>query len=189
VLVIYPLLALVSGWILAELWQWAAAGELRRFRRLLLISLILWQALGYVRIHPHHLGYFNAFAGDEPGEILVDSDLDWGQDLLALEDIFHHSPVKRLHIAYFGTARVCRHGLPRLAWLPPHRQVTGWIAISEMYYRGLRTRMYRNPCQPRTAYAVRQRGREGYAWLDRYRPLMRAGRSIRIYYIPEHASP
>ena len=30
---------------------------------------------------PDHLAYFNVLAGAEPEHLLVDSDLDWGQDV------------------------------------------------------------------------------------------------------------
>jgi hypothetical protein len=182
VLLVMPLMSVVAGWTVARLWE---QSTLRSLRRGLLVVLVAWQLVGFVRTHPHHVAYFNSLAGDEPGRILVDSDLDWGQDLLALEDLLGHSPIRHLHVAYFGTAMVCRHSLPKMTWLVPGRRVTGWVAISEMYYRGMRSRMFRNPCNPRSAYAVGQRGRQGYAWLDRYTPVLRAGRSIRIYYIPE----
>ena len=34
--------------------------------------------------HPDYLPYFNALAGSNPERIVVDSDLDWGQDLKRL---------------------------------------------------------------------------------------------------------
>jgi hypothetical protein len=40
-----------------------------------------------LRVHPNYLGYFNELAGGPSGgwRYLVDSNLDWGQDLRALK--------------------------------------------------------------------------------------------------------
>ena len=34
--------------------------------------------------HPDYLAYFNEVAGDKPEAMLIDSDLDWGQDIMFL---------------------------------------------------------------------------------------------------------
>ena len=44
------------------------------------VVLLLWMAISGAAHHPDYLSYFNEFAGSEPARILVDSDLDWGQD-------------------------------------------------------------------------------------------------------------
>src|ERR1017187_6171661 len=44
------------------------------------VVLLLWTAIAGAVCHPDYLSYFNEFAGSEPARILVDSDLDWGQD-------------------------------------------------------------------------------------------------------------
>jgi 4-amino-4-deoxy-L-arabinose transferase-like glycosyltransferase len=44
------------------------------------VALLLWLAISGAISHPDYLSYFNAFAGHDPARILVDSDLDWGQD-------------------------------------------------------------------------------------------------------------
>lgn len=95
------------------------------------------------------LGYFNALAARDPGGVVLDSDLDWGQDLFALRDELRARNVERLSIAYFGMTRACEHGLPKLLPLRPGKPATGWIASSEQFYRH---RNYfgflMNPCDP-----------------------------------------
>jgi hypothetical protein len=59
-----------------------------------------------LRSHPHHLPYFNELAGGASGGRfhLLDSNLDWGQDLYlvqAREQQPH--PSGKLRLAYFGT--------------------------------------------------------------------------------------
>ena len=49
-----------------------------------LIALLLWQVSTLWRAYPDYLPYFNETVR-EPRRVLVDSDLDWGQDLRRLE--------------------------------------------------------------------------------------------------------
>jgi len=52
--------------------------------------------------------------------------------------------------------------------LPPHQTTTGWIAIS---FLCLKVGELGDPI-------------DSYAWLERYKPVVRVGRSILLYYIP-----
>jgi len=132
-----------------------------------------------VRARPDYVAWFNPLAGDEPGRVLVDSDLDWGQDVLQLRDFFAGRDISELHIAYFGNVRICEAGLPPLRWLPPDEPVRGWIAISEMYFRGHWRKVYTDPCE--RWQGTFHRSTDGYAWLRAHEPVARAGGSIRIY--------
>ena len=49
-------------------------------RQTVAIGVVLWMAIAGVVCHPDYLSYFNEFAGRRPARILVDSNLDWGQD-------------------------------------------------------------------------------------------------------------
>lgn len=46
--------------------------------------LFLWYAGSSLLSHPDYLPYFNELAGSHPEKIVVDSDLDWGQDIKRL---------------------------------------------------------------------------------------------------------
>ncbi len=77
-LFVFPALALVAGAALAP-----AAGRGRALAAGAVLSL---QIVECVRVAPHPLAFFNALAGG-PGNgrtLLVDSNLDWGQDLARL---------------------------------------------------------------------------------------------------------
>jgi hypothetical protein len=52
-----------------------------------LTPLLLWLAIEAGRIHPHYLAYFNQLVGgpSQGYRHLVDSNLDWGQDILGLK--------------------------------------------------------------------------------------------------------
>jgi hypothetical protein len=46
--------------------------------------LPLWFIVSGALQHPNYLAYFNELVGDKPEKIIVDSNLDWGQDTLRL---------------------------------------------------------------------------------------------------------
>ncbi|HUD71270.1 MAG TPA: hypothetical protein VMQ62_04845, partial [Dongiaceae bacterium] len=70
-------------------------------------------ALGTIRNHPDHLAYFNRFAGGPEGgyRYLVDSNLDWGQDLKGLAAWLAAHPGPRPKISYFGAADPAYYGI------------------------------------------------------------------------------
>ena len=76
---------------------------------LLLLSLILID----LWIHPHYLSYFNLAAGGPANgnRIAIDSNIDWGQDLLRLQRWMEDHDVDRVKLAWFGTADPDYYGL------------------------------------------------------------------------------
>ncbi len=110
-----------------------------------------------------------SWPGRHPERILVDSDLDDGQDLKRLADTLRARRIPAVSLAYAGSATVAEHGLPPIRWLEPHRPVTGWVAAS-LYSLKLGS--------------LDRPGHDDFAWLERYRPVALVGRSIRLYYVP-----
>jgi hypothetical protein len=166
VLPMYPFLAIVAGIGAAELWR---AERARSAARILAVALLGWQVVASVEAHPDYLAYFNELAGRHPERILVDSDLDDGQDLDRLADTLRARRIPSVALAYAGSATVAEHGLPPVRWLEPHRPDTGWVAAS-LYSIKLGS--------------LGRPGHDDFAWLERYRPVTLVGRSIRLYYIP-----
>ena len=159
VLPVYPLLALTAGFGVVWLFSWT------RFQIVgagLGVVLLSWQLAASVLAHSDYLSYFNELVGDSPERIVVDSDLDWGQDLKRLATALERRGVTRVAICYLGTAdlELPFFHLPNHTGLAPHTKTTGWIAIS-----------------------VYQLKLGDYAWLDEYEPVEKVGRSIRLYYI------
>ena len=105
ILPIYPALFIGCG---------AVVYLLRQNRRTIFIAavaiLFLWQIGESFAIRPNYLAYFNEVAGGPARgyEHLVDSSVDWGQDLPALKRWLDAHPAivdgKPLYLAYFGTA-------------------------------------------------------------------------------------
>jgi len=70
------------------------------------LLIALWYLLSSQMIYPHYLAYFNELiGGPENGyKILVDSNLDWGQDLKGLKKWMVKNRVDLIGLSYFGTA-------------------------------------------------------------------------------------
>jgi hypothetical protein len=83
---------------------WTAVVTRKRIAAIALLSAI--QVAEIARIHPHYLAFFNAAAGG-PGagrRYLVDSNLDWGQDLGNLVRWARSRGTNRVCLMYFGSA-------------------------------------------------------------------------------------
>jgi hypothetical protein len=77
----------------------------RRWERWLVWGLLAAAAASSLRIYPHSLSYFNEAAGGplRGHEHLVDSNIDWGQDLLYLKEwLKTHPEARPLGLAYFN---------------------------------------------------------------------------------------
>ncbi|MEQ1691044.1 MAG: glycosyltransferase family 39 protein [Gemmatimonas sp.] len=170
ILPMYPALALLGGLAVARLWRMHVAA------RTLVVALLVWMAVNSWRAHPDYLAYFNELAGRDPGAVLVESDLDWGQDLERLSDTLRVRGISEFSFAYFGFGDRADQLFPQMHRFergdPPP---TGWFAVSETLYR----RGY-SLLENRTVIAVP----DAFAWLREREPVARVGRSIRLYHLP-----
>jgi hypothetical protein len=75
--------------------------------RFLPVLLALWLALASVCIYPHFLAFFNPIGGgpENGWRVLVDSNIDWGQDLKGLKAWMAREGVDRVRLGWFGSAR------------------------------------------------------------------------------------
>jgi len=69
--------------------------------------LVLWLTIATVCIYPHFLAFFNPIGGgpEDGWRILVDSNIDWGQDLKGLKAWMGREGVDRVRLSWFGSAR------------------------------------------------------------------------------------
>ena len=72
----------------------------------LVLAAAGWYGVSVARVHPHYLAYFNEAAGGPANgyRLLVDSNLDWGQDLKGLGPWLAAHGIPRAKLSYFGTA-------------------------------------------------------------------------------------
>ncbi|MBM3278014.1 MAG: hypothetical protein FJY95_08025 [Candidatus Handelsmanbacteria bacterium] len=140
--------------------------------------------MGTLRHHPDHLAFFNELVGgpDQRYHYLVDSNLDWGQDLKGLKEYLDERGIGRVKLSYFGTVDPALYGL-EYEWLPSFHlpaplgaravlPTTGTIAISATNL----VRVYLD------GYG---RGKGLLNWLLAYEPVARIGHSIFGYGIQE----
>jgi hypothetical protein len=156
VLPLYPVLAIVAAYAAVALWKKSRAAA---------VLLLGWFFVAGIVAHPDYLPYFNELAR-HPEEIATDSNLDWGQDLLRLARVVRRERIPHLYLSYFGSADWRRHGMPAEE-LPRDQRVHGWVAVSEMQLK------FGGP-----------ENRGGFQWLEEHEPVMRVGKSIRLYRIP-----
>jgi hypothetical protein len=165
VLILVPLLVIAAAAWTVALWRqhshWQARAPL--------IALLVWQTLGLGLAHPDYLAHFNELAGAHPERILVDSDLDWGQDLLRLKHELVARKIEHVSIVYRGSADLGREQIAvSFTRLWPQQRAVGWIAVF--------------------ALAKATDESHGYAWLDKLQPVARIGKSVDLYYVPEVVS-
>jgi len=84
-----------------------------RVRRLIPLTLFTWLALATLLIYPHFLAYFNSLGGgpENGWHILVDSNIDWGQDLKGLRAWMAREGVDRVRLSWFGSAYPEAYGI------------------------------------------------------------------------------
>jgi|GEM_PF-260680 len=99
ILPIYPFIFVLAGGVAAELWRGRT-----RLKRGALMVLGVWSLLSGAGSYPHFLAYFNELAGGSSNghKYLLDSNLDWGQDLKELKRWLDSNGVKRIQFLYFG---------------------------------------------------------------------------------------
>ncbi|MGA7894763.1 MAG: glycosyltransferase family 39 protein [Candidatus Sulfotelmatobacter sp.] len=169
VLVVFPLLAIVAGCGCSYLWNLSGP---RVWARTFLVVLLLWQCVSTVRASSDYIAYFNEFAGKDPSTVMVGGcDLDCGQDLFALSSELKARHVSHASLALWTSADMSKMGLPEFDVPQPYQPVTGWFAIS---LRALRFGDVFHTTYPPDAFA----------WLSRYQPVARVGKTILLYNIP-----
>jgi hypothetical protein len=107
-------------------------GARTRVMGVLVAAAVMWLVGESFAIRPHYLAYFNQLAGGPRNgwRQLVDSSLDWGQDLPGLRAWLERNGLPRagtpLYLSYFGTGRPESYGIESLRlpgyydhWRPP----------------------------------------------------------------------
>jgi hypothetical protein len=121
----------------------ALAANGRGWRRAA-VALAALQILEAGAHAPWHLSFYNALAGGPArGQWIVnDSNVDWGQGLIALRDELAKRGITRVHLAYHGTTDPAVYGIDYV----PYRggspgAESDWFAVSSYYFVGLSQRM------------------------------------------------
>ena len=213
VLPAFPFVYVSAG----KLAPWAAglSGALARRAAWAFVGLgLLASASATLWVHPHYLAYFNALSGgpSRGAEHLIDSNLDWGQDLVNLRDwLAEHAPGERVGIAYFGqiNPEVFAARGETFDWFqPPPRPETmnplprryallptipaiepGLYAVSKTLVKGLPWRVYDRPAFGSTTWLPRTAWFHAFSYFGELTPVAEIGHSILVYRVtPEDAA-
>jgi hypothetical protein len=165
VLPVYIGFSLLAAFAALDLLE-ARAGETRRWMRAVSVIFCVWFATSSLLAHPDYLAYFNELAGSEPENILVDSDLDWGQDQKRLAKRLHELGVTDVaYTPYIAGDPERELGFPHIHKVNRFSPLVGWNAVSVTEWKELRVAI----------------------WPDRFPPRERVGKSMLLWYFPPPA--
>ncbi|MDP3921264.1 MAG: glycosyltransferase family 39 protein [Candidatus Omnitrophota bacterium] len=148
ILPVFPFLFVFSGRLIFFLKSW--------FRIAFIGTVIAWSAFENYTIYPHYLAYFNqAVGGPANGhKYVVNSNLDWGQDLKGLATFMKKEGIDEIGLCYFGMGDPRYYGidfirLPCASSASPYTSLIhydevpvsewppkGWIAVSAGFFTG-----------------------------------------------------
>ncbi|HQK14703.1 MAG TPA: phospholipid carrier-dependent glycosyltransferase [Anaerolineae bacterium] len=144
--------------------------------------LLLWLIIGTLAVSPHFLTFFNEIAGGARGgyRYLVDSNLDWGQNLWDLRAWMDAHGEDHVYYAHYSPARLDVYGInadflppdPRAVAFAPWNPAPGLYAIGATVLQG--------PYAPDV---------NTYAWFRGREPLTRLGNALWLYRVPPRETP
>lgn len=173
---VLPALPLVWLWVACA---WARAPLAARAVRGAFVALLVWWAGVLAWLYPDYLSSFNLLAGGPEGghRVALDSNLDWGQDLIQLERYLKERGEERVHLLYFGRVDPALYGIDYVVEQRPGEPLPPLTAISLT----LHMRSY-------FAYgngALLTVGPLPWSHPALGEPIDRVGRSIRIFRTPD----
>ena len=170
ILPIFPFLAIIAAagviWLAQTNQSWT---------RWTLAVAMFWLCATSLAAHPDYLAYFNAIAGDHPERIVVDSDLDWGQDIKRLGERLKELNAPTVAFTPTITISLASHGFPAHVRSQPDAPEPGWNAVQITQWKLYRLGLQMNDPTAQT-------------WPDIIPPTERIGKSILLYYIPPQAN-
>jgi 4-amino-4-deoxy-L-arabinose transferase-like glycosyltransferase len=159
VLPVYVGFSLLAAVAVVKLWE---AGRAKPWIRAVLGALLLWFAGSSLLSHPDYLPYFNEVTlFTAPENILVDSDLDWGQDLKRLSTRLRKLGATSVTLNNFDYADLEKeHGFPHINGMSPATPFSGYNALGFTLWKEFRVA----------------------TWPDRYPPTERVGKGMLLWY-------
>lgn len=161
-------------------WMKVGSPKYKKVKLVTLIVLLFWQAETVMAVYPNFLSYFNeAVGGPSRGyKYVTDSNLDWGQELLRLNNWLDKNNIKKIYVDYFGGSDTNYY--LRTKFLPWTGSKTKedmtesrYLAVSATFLQSGRARPAPGFDQP-TGF---------YNWLNAYTPVAVIGNSIFVYEI------
>jgi len=136
----------------------------RKWVRAAALALLAAHTGASLLAHPDYMAYFNLFAAPDPSRYLVDSNLEWGQDVLRLAKVVRARNIEQISLSLHGQHDYDQLGFRGYRFVSPWSELHGWVAVGDHTYR---------------------MGRAQGEWRAlRGHEYERIGRSIRLYHLP-----
>ena len=176
---VLPTIPLLIILVCQPLNQWLSTGrgDQHWLRPAIIGGLIVWGFLELMSSYPYVLNYYNELAGGPAlgYRVAVDSNYDWGQDLLRLAAFVKQNKITQLKLDYFGGDEPAVYlGSTYQHWQSNMGPVSGWFAISATIRQDA-TGIHRSDSLIGAA--------DQYQWLSGQRPVAQIG-SIFVYHLP-----
>ena len=157
ILPLYPFVLLIA----CSFWEQVKA---RKSAVGVLLLVLALNAADALRCAPDYLTYFNVLVKSANSwRYLTDSNLDWGQGLIALREYELKHPEESLRLAYFGSVNPALYGV-RATPLAPEERVEGTVVAGASVLSG---QVLENP--------------NGYRWLLAYPPKQMIDRAMFVF--------
>jgi 4-amino-4-deoxy-L-arabinose transferase-like glycosyltransferase len=131
---VYPIVLLICG----ATWEWARnkgepveerSSQPKRFLLWLLVLAVLFNVADVLRYAPGYLSYCNVLIPNRKSyKYFSDSNLDWGQGLIALRQYQDQHPSEQIWLAYFGSVDPAVYGI-RAKSLKEGQKVSGTVVV------------------------------------------------------------
>lgn len=101
------------------------------------LIIVIAYVISSLVIYPNYLSYFSELVGgaNNGHRHLLDSNLDWGQDLKKLKKVLSENNIQEIQLVYFGQANLWYYDIPAVP-LPTIKnqksisEIDGWVGIS-----------------------------------------------------------
>jgi len=141
--------------------------------RLVAAGLVLWLGAAGLLTHPDYLSYFNELVPAEREKVLVDSDLEWGQDGYRLAKRLRALGATKVSMGsevHVSDEMLRWSGLPPIQPINPVQPAEGWTVV--------------NPTLDKTTeYGLNHKFPGVEPWYRKLQPKERVGALI-LYYVP-----
>lgn len=136
--------------------------------------LVAWTALSSLSVYPHFLAYFSETIGGprEGPKYLLDSNIDWGQDIRLLGKYLRQKEWGPVYYDCFGTS-------------PPELYGITTLPVSDIQARMPRPGIY--AISVNRLFVLQDTDKQRYSWLREQKPFKYIGYSIYVYRIPSTA--
>ena len=185
---ILPCLFIVAGYALSKVWMNSelVTSTSRNSTKPIIISilsiLMAWLLLGALKTSAAPLEFFNELAGGKSGgyRYLVDSNVDWGQNLWDLHRWMEDGQIEQVRYAHYSPASPVQYGVDA-AFLPPDPRAisfTPWHPDPGIYVIGATVLQGAYTPDINT-----------YAYFRTKTPIARLGGALFIYNVENRAKP